>query len=62
MKNNNRGAQINGVPAYAHYFSLFSLIFSYFSPFVWVFFALAFLYTLIFFIRVLQKTRYNIRV
>jgi hypothetical protein len=30
MKNNHRGTQINGVPAYAHTFCLFSLIFSLF--------------------------------
>jgi hypothetical protein len=53
MKNNDRGAYINGVPTYAHYFSLFSLVFILFSLFVRLF-SLAFLYSL-FLKRVLQK-------
>jgi hypothetical protein len=52
MKNNHRGAHINDVPSYAHSFSLFSLIF---LCFVRLFFALAYLYSLLFFTRVLQK-------
>jgi hypothetical protein len=55
MKNNHKGAQINGVPAYPHSFSLFSLIvFFFFSLFYVAFFSLAF-YVLFFFTRVTQK-------
>jgi hypothetical protein len=54
MKNNYKSALINGVPAYAHTFSLFSLIFFlFFYLFCAAFFALAFLYSV--FTRVPQK-------
>ena len=61
MKNNHRGAQINGVPAYAHSFSLFFsdfFLLLLFLCFVRLFcFALAFLYS--FFYKSAAKTRYN---
>jgi hypothetical protein len=52
IKNNHKGAQINGVPAYAHSFSLIFLLL--FSLFCADFFARAFLYSL-FFTRESQK-------
>jgi hypothetical protein len=55
MKNNHKDAQINGVHAYAHSFSLFFLL-----CFVRMFFTLAFLYSLFFTSD--TKTRYNTRV
>jgi hypothetical protein len=54
MKNNHKGAQINGVHAYAHSFSMFFLL-----CFVRMFFTLAFLYSLF---SQVTKTRYNTRV
>jgi hypothetical protein len=57
MKNNHKGTQINGVPAYAHSFSLF-LIFFFFV--LWDLFHLPF-YILVFH-KSATKTRYNTRV
>jgi hypothetical protein len=58
MKNNHRGAQINGVPAYAHSFSLFFSDFfssSFFSLFCAAFLFCTCLFIFPFFTRVPQK-------
>jgi hypothetical protein len=56
MKNNHKGAQINGVSAYAH---SFSLIFFFFSSFLWPFYLH---FYILFFHKSVAKTRYNTRV
>jgi hypothetical protein len=61
MKSNHKGAQINGVPTYAHCFSLFLRFFLLF------FFVLCCLFLhlpfyILFFHKSVIKTRYNTRV
>jgi hypothetical protein len=46
MKNNHTCAQINGVPAYAHFFSFFSNFFFFFFCFVWLFCTFLFIFSL----------------
>jgi hypothetical protein len=58
---NHRGAQINGVPAYAHTFYPFSDYFIFFSLFCADFFCTCLLYSLLFH-KSAAKTRYNSRV
>ena len=57
MKNNHKGAQINGVSAYAHSFSL--IFFFFFSSFLWPFYLH---FYILFFHKSVAKTRYNTRV